>query len=163
MHHLTRTHSDHCPVLLCLDKSPSLMLPRPFRFQRVWMSHLSFSEVVNDSWLGTNPLKTKISVFPELAKVWNKKVFGNLVHKKARLEARLRGIQVSLASGSNSFLVNLEKQQLKLEFLDILQLEEEFWAMKSRINWIVQGERNANFFFFFSILQLLLEGSIIEL
>jgi hypothetical protein len=41
--------------------------------------------------------------------------------------------------------VNLEKQ-LRLEFLDILQLEEEFWAMKSRINWIVQGERNTNFF-----------------
>jgi hypothetical protein len=122
------------------------MLPRPFRFEPVWMSHPSFSEVVNGSWLGTNPLKTKISVFTELAKVWNKKVFGNLVHKKARLKARLRGIQVSLASGSNSFLVNLEKQHLRLEFLDILQLEEEFWAMKSRINWIVQGERNTNFF-----------------
>ena len=145
VHHLTRTHSDHCPVLLCLDKSPSLMLPRPFRLQSMWMSHPSFSEVVDGAWLGTNPLQTKISVFTESAKVWNKEVFGNLVHKKARLEARLRGIQVSLALGPNSFLVNLEKQ-LRLEFLDILQLEEEFWAMKSRINWIVQGERNTNFF-----------------
>uniref|UniRef100_A0A2N9I899 Reverse transcriptase domain-containing protein n=1 Tax=Fagus sylvatica TaxID=28930 RepID=A0A2N9I899_FAGSY len=121
------------------------MLPRPFRLQSMWMSHPSFSEVVDGSWLGTNPLQTKISVFTESAKVWNKEVFGNLVHKKSRLEARLRGIQVSLASSPNSFLVNLEKQ-LRLEFLDILQLEEEFWAMKSRINWIVQGERNTNFF-----------------
>jgi exonuclease III len=103
VHHLTRTHSDHCPVLLCLDKSPSLMLPRPFRLQPVWMSHPSFSEVVDGSWLGTNPLRTKISVFTESAKVWNKEVFGNLVHKKSRLEARLRGIQVSLASESQLF------------------------------------------------------------
>ena len=30
--HLERAHSDHCPVLLCLDKNHDVKLPRPFRF-----------------------------------------------------------------------------------------------------------------------------------
>ena len=49
IHHLTRTHSDHCPVLLKLvDHGPSC-LRRPFRFQPMWMSHPMFPEVVTDS------------------------------------------------------------------------------------------------------------------
>ena len=33
--HLTRVHSDHYPIIISLDKSPSLRLTRPFRFQPV--------------------------------------------------------------------------------------------------------------------------------
>ena len=47
VHHLTRTHLDHCPILICLDKPPCLNLPRPFIFQPVWSSHHSFPEVLH--------------------------------------------------------------------------------------------------------------------
>ena len=43
------------------------------------------------------------------------------------------------------FLVNLEKQ-LQGELNKVLNHEEELWVMKSRINWMIQGDRNTSFF-----------------
>ena len=48
IHHLARTHSDHCPVLLKLDNTPASKLTRPFRFQPMWMSHPLFPGIVRD-------------------------------------------------------------------------------------------------------------------
>ena len=32
------------------------------------------------------------------------------------------------------------------EYFDILQQEEEFWSVKSRYNWLIQGDKNTKFF-----------------
>ena len=45
----------------------------------------------------------------------------------------------------SSFLLNLEQDLLKKLDL-ILRQEEELWAMKSRVNWMIQGERNTSFY-----------------
>ena len=45
--HLTRTHSDHCPFLLTLCPIISHVLPRPFRFESIWLSHSDFH-----MWIG---------------------------------------------------------------------------------------------------------------
>jgi hypothetical protein len=133
VHHLTRTHSDHCPVLVCLDKPPSLRLPRPFIFQPVWLSYLTFNEVVTNSWDIVLPLESNVIGFIEAVMKWNRDVFGNIFWKKKNLIARLRGIQSSLANNLNAFLVNLEKT-LRFEYLTVLQQEENFWSVKSRYN-----------------------------
>ena len=145
VHHLTRTHSDHCPVLICLDKPPSLNLPRPFIFQPVWLSHPDFPNVLNNSWDVIFPLESNVIEFTKTVVKWNRDVFGNIFWKKQNLVARLRGIQCGLASAPNNFLVNLERK-LRLEYLSVLQQEEEFWSVKSRYNCLIQGDRNTAFF-----------------
>ena len=50
--------------------------------------------------------------------------------------ARLLGAQRALATNPNTFLINLQNQ-LTNEYNEILQLEEELWAMKSRVNWTI--------------------------
>nr|XP_023924685.1 uncharacterized protein LOC112036087 [Quercus suber] len=77
--------------------------------------------------------------------VWNKDVFGNIFHRKNQMEARLRGIQASLANGPSAYLLNLE-EVLRKEYLGILQQDEDFWSVKSRLNWLIQGDRNTKFF-----------------
>ena len=59
--------------------------------------------------------------------------------------ARLLGVQRALANNPNSFLINLQ-EQLSGEYNEILQLEEELWVMKSRVNWTIFGERNTSYF-----------------
>ena len=59
--------------------------------------------------------------------------------------ARLLGAQRALATNPNTFLINLQNQ-LTNEYNEILQLEEELWVMKSRVNWTIFGERNTSFF-----------------
>uniref|UniRef100_A0A2N9IFC0 CCHC-type domain-containing protein n=1 Tax=Fagus sylvatica TaxID=28930 RepID=A0A2N9IFC0_FAGSY len=75
----------------------------------------------NNSWDVVLPLESNIIEFTEAVMKWNKDVFGNIFWKKKNLTARLRGIQSSLA-------------------------EEEFWSVKSRYNWLIQGDRNTAFF-----------------
>ena len=45
----------------------------------------------------------------------------------------------------NNFLVDLERD-LRAEYHEIAKLEEEFWAMKSQITWLVEGDRNTSFY-----------------
>lgn len=59
--------------------------------------------------------------------------------------ARLKGIQKSLAIKPNNYLVNLERE-LKAEFAKVSKLEEELWAIKPRILWLEEGDRNTNFY-----------------
>lgn len=42
-------------------------------------------------------------------------------------------------------MINLQNA-LTDELNGILAMEEELWAMKSRTNWLIQGERNTAYF-----------------
>lgn len=80
-----------------------------------------------------------------MARVWNKEVFGNVFQKKSRLEAQIKGTQHALANNPNQFLINLERSLLK-DYNLILQQEHDLWAIKSRYNWAILGDRNTSFF-----------------
>ena len=71
-------------------------------------------------------------------------MFGNLFHWKKCILARLRGVQIALSNNPNNFLVRLE-QELRTELFEVLKLEEEYWAIKSRITWLVEGDKNITF------------------
>ena len=86
-----------------------------------------------------------ISKFTDEATRWNRMQFGNVFNRKKNIMARLNGIQRTLANRPSTFLINLENELLK-ELEVVLNQEEEIWALKSRVNWLVQGGRNTNFY-----------------
>jgi len=96
--HLERIHSDHCPIMLSLARKPSIRLTRPFRFQPIWLSHLDFTRVVSDVWSEAPSLSSTVTKFEVRAKDWNKKHFSNILHRKNKIRARLRGFQIALAN-----------------------------------------------------------------
>lgn len=59
--------------------------------------------------------------------------------------ARLNGVLQIVASNPLASLLQLESR-LQAELENVLDQEQELWALKSRINLIVQGECNASFF-----------------
>nr|XP_023927086.1 uncharacterized protein LOC112038505 [Quercus suber] len=128
--HLEKIQSDHCPVKLCMDNNQNILFPRPFRFQPMWLSHPSFPGVVRDAWSSQASLMQAQSFFTVKANAWNKAEFGNLFHRKRRLMARLKGIQENISIRPNNFLVELERK-LQFEYVEVIKLEEEFWAMKA--------------------------------
>ena len=50
--------------------------------------------------------------------------------------SRLNGIQKTLAPRPSDFLVKLENELLR-ELDIVLNQEEELWALKSRVNWMI--------------------------
>ena len=86
-----------------------------------------------------------VKVFTEDAAKWNRLNFGNIFDKKKSIMARLNGIQKVVSVRPSNFLLNLESElQRKLEV--VLTQEEEYWALKSRVNWMIQGDRNTAFY-----------------
>ncbi|KAH7867325.1 hypothetical protein Vadar_031984 [Vaccinium darrowii] len=137
--HLPRTHSDHCPVLLNTDPC-HLSSIKPFRFKSIWFSDPSLFPLIEECWsVPSNSFISNLNCFTARVKVWNKENFGNLFYRKKMILARLSGIQRSLEVRPSVFLTNLEVT-LSDEYNNILSLEEEFWALKSRVNWLSDGD-----------------------
>ena len=107
VYHLTKMHSNHCPVLLSLNPSNGNHTNRPFISQPMWLSHPPFKKLVQDNWTDSLSLQANNLAFTTAARVWNKEVIRNVVHKKVRLESRIKGTQHALANNPNQFLINL--------------------------------------------------------
>ena len=58
---------------------------------------------------------------------------------------RLNGIQKAMVVYPSAFLLNLENDLLR-DLDTILNQEEEIWALKSRVNWMIQRDRNMAFY-----------------
>ena len=93
----------------------------------------------------TNHFSAAIEKFTSEATQWNKNQFGNIFEKMRRLMARLNGIQKAVASNPTSTLIELENQ-LHKDLEVVLDQEAELWALKSRVNWMVLGDRSTSFF-----------------
>ena len=143
--HLQKLHSDHCSIKVRFENNREFRPSRPFRFQPMWVSHPLFLNVVKEAWHNPSSLQQALATFTCKANSWNKDHFRNLFHKKKRIQARLKRIQASLLISPNFFLVELEKK-LRLEYKEVAKLEEESWAMKARILWLVEGDRNTSFY-----------------
>ncbi|OMO86355.1 reverse transcriptase [Corchorus capsularis] len=72
-------------------------------------------------------------------------VYDNIFHRKKRILARLAGVQKAIDVSLNQFLLDLQKS-LTFDYQQILKDEWELWALKSILNWILEGERNSRFF-----------------
>ena len=58
--------------------------------------------------------------------------------------AKLDGAQKALAERPSNFLVELERVPQR-ELNEVLNQEQKLWAIKSRMNWMVFGDRNTFF------------------
>lgn len=59
--------------------------------------------------------------------------------------ARINGFQRTNSIRPSTLLLNLESE-LQKELEAVLDQEEELCALKSRINWMIQGDRNTSIY-----------------
>ena len=76
---------------------------------------------------------------------WNKSSFGNIFKDLDCLHRRLNGIQMSGSYMTSTFLHNLERELHHQCAIKLCQVEH-FWAQRSQINWLTQGDSNSCFF-----------------
>lgn len=71
--------------------------------------------------------------------------FGNIFQNKKTITNRIAGLQRMDPSRKNSYNYNLENE-LANEYNSILKDEEDFWKLKSRVQWLNDGDANTRFF-----------------
>ncbi|KAL8170986.1 hypothetical protein V2J09_022790 [Rumex salicifolius] len=144
--HLPSLCSDHMALLFCLK--PGQLRGRgrrPFRFEEAWTHHSGFLDFVRDSWYTDRHACEALEALRGRLKWWNVHVFGDVNKRKASLISRIAAVQSSIAldpSDSDICLLN----SLSLELDSTLAQEEAIWRQKSKVSWLLDGDRNTGFF-----------------
>nr|GMC66432.1 uncharacterized protein LOC109164037 [Ipomoea batatas] len=96
VHHLSRTSSDHCPLLITSQVISAQPIPKHFISLNVWTKHEDFLRVVSESWdvpvegAPMYVLATKLSRLQKALVPWNKESFGNIFTKLQELEDKVQ-------------------------------------------------------------------------
>ncbi|KAL7129126.1 hypothetical protein ABFS83_13G043000 [Erythranthe nasuta] len=148
--HLSRTWSDHAPLLVSSAASSSRP-PASFRFQHMWIRHATFRQIVEQVWdfpcaqTGMHRLHTKLRRLKQKLQWWNWNVFGDVFKNKERAEAAvLEAEHIYDLDRSPENRANLKKATAELTLM--LNIEEDFWKQKAACRWATDGERNSLFF-----------------
>ncbi|KAL0928380.1 hypothetical protein M5K25_000257 [Dendrobium thyrsiflorum] len=152
--HLSRTLSDHSPLLINI-KPMQLNFLAQFRFQNMWMLHDNFMEVVKTNWLapiypnntisGMKRLWLKLKRLKTVLKWWNHHVFKNLFTNILNAEDKVNNFekQCQLLPSEDNFILLREAKVI----LSNLQAQEEiFWKQKAAVKHLVEGDNNTKYF-----------------
>ncbi|XP_016178547.1 uncharacterized protein LOC107621000 [Arachis ipaensis] len=79
---LTRTHSDHHPMMISLEPSILRNGRRPFRYEAMWSLHPDFEEFINQNWRSKEQLSVALDSLTKDLRVWNREIFGHIGRQK---------------------------------------------------------------------------------
>ncbi|XP_058756625.1 uncharacterized protein LOC131629842 [Vicia villosa] len=148
---LPRFKSDHFPILLTFEVD-KISFKSQFKFLRMWSSHNDCINIIQSSW-NVNVtgcpmfiLDRKLRILKKNLKTWNNNVFGNVINKVEEAETILKEIQADISSHGYDELRHANEIKAQNDLEMALNVEEEFWKEKTRLNWLVDGDRNTRFF-----------------
>ena len=114
----------------------------------MWVTDERFVEVVHSTWdMGSHidPMSSvlmKVDHCQEQLTTWNKKVFGNVCWKLAKVRQQLEKAEArSMAGGGNERLASLNE-----ELQNLMVLEESMWSQRAKSDWLRYGHQNTKYF-----------------
>ncbi|KAK2975640.1 hypothetical protein RJ640_021085 [Escallonia rubra] len=150
--HLESRISDHNPILLGPNIYQNAEVKRGrkrFRFESMWVRRSDCAKVIEEAWNAgiqyEDPSQKVIKRVSEcrvgLIK-WNRRVIGNVQQKIKELEDKINTVQRGVITAETKVYVD----DLKGELESILQMEDDLWRQRSRVDWMRDGDRNTRFF-----------------
>ncbi|KAI0510197.1 hypothetical protein KFK09_010797 [Dendrobium nobile] len=154
VHHLSRTLSDHSPLLITIKNSPT-NANSTFRFQNMWLLNSSFFEIVDHNWnahlhpdnsiVGMNRLWFKLKRLKQVLNWWNHNIFKNLFTNIHIAENCVQLNEISWQNDPSD--ANLSKlQQSKIDLVSLQVHEETYWKQKAAARHLVEGDSNTKYF-----------------
>ncbi|KAL5758842.1 hypothetical protein ACOSP7_021453 [Xanthoceras sorbifolium] len=149
--HLGFMFSDHRPISTKFVRggpSGSGGGDRMFRFEPFWLKDEECYSVICSAWGGFNSetsgrgLRDKLGLCADRLENWSKVKFGSL--KKAIDRKRCEINLLYDRQQSVQVLDAIKTRERELESL--LSKEELYWKQRSRVDWLLAGDKNSKFF-----------------
>ncbi|KAL5838662.1 hypothetical protein ACOSQ3_015831 [Xanthoceras sorbifolium] len=149
--HLGFMFSDHRPISAKFVRggpSGSGGGDRKFRFEPFWLKDEECYSVICTAWGGFDSetsgrgLRDKLGLCADRLENWSKVKFGSL--KKAIDRKRCEINLLYDRKQSEQVLDDIKSRERELESL--LSKEELYWKQRSRVDWLLAGDKNSKFF-----------------
>lgn len=141
VYHLPRFNSDHLPILL-RTKPQSAKKKQSFKCEDWWAYRDGFNEVCSKAaQIGGTDWSAVSKSFKSEVKKWG----GGTITPDAMLRETETKMAELLSSDPATICLD-EERRLQYEHSKCLQMQESYWAQRSRINWAISGDRNTKFF-----------------
>ncbi|XP_026420299.1 uncharacterized protein LOC113316302 [Papaver somniferum] len=139
--------SDHHPIFL--NTNPYLSTGKiPFKFFGPWLDHKDCKDIIFECWQKnlSGPsaflIARKLKEVNMKLKIWNKEVYGNIKTNIEECKQHLHWLQENYFNQDRSKALQTAIKVLR-EWQDI---EEKFWKIKSRDQYIKLGDKNTSYF-----------------
>lgn len=139
--------SDHCPLIVNCCHPPK-RISRIFKFKSMWSTSPTCEEVIKRAWASPitrspmHQLTQRLNACKRDLLTWSKTDFGNNKRLIAACKRQLAHIQ-SLPPTPQNYR---DHGVLHSQLADLLTREEMFFHQRSRVNWLLYGDRNTVFF-----------------
>ncbi|KAL8502785.1 hypothetical protein ACS0TY_021776 [Phlomoides rotata] len=144
--------SDHHPIILRLHETSGHVI-RPFRFQHMWTTHLSFTHTVLASWAQLTTASCPIQLVTQkmkrlkpTLKNWNWVTFRNIYVEMEKASEALNVIQAESALYGDSDDRLLEEIDCTVRLNTVLNQHQINSTQRNRLQWFQDGDRNSQFF-----------------
>ncbi|XP_062028440.1 uncharacterized protein LOC133744325 [Rosa rugosa] len=147
---LPPSRSNHVPMLLEVRTEQIVHHRgrRRFRFEEMWCSHESFTQVVEEAWAvpqNGSPIVQVCRKIKDTGKTlldWDITTFNSRREELDSVRCRLDLLlQKPFDSGDQA-----EKLQLSRRLSELTSIDETYWCQRSQAIWLKDGDRNSKFF-----------------
>ncbi|KAK1307044.1 hypothetical protein QJS10_CPA10g01342 [Acorus calamus] len=147
---LPRHASDHAPIVVTTE-TPRMHGPRQFRFENFWLEYSELSQVVRSAWNSgghASPMgrfQQKLHALQRQLCQWRRRM-GHLPTRIHETHGKLEELITMEAAGSRGGDLT-DQMKGTSNLLAALQRQQEiYWAQRSRVRWLQEGDRNTRFF-----------------
>ncbi|KAL5788264.1 hypothetical protein ACOSP7_005213 [Xanthoceras sorbifolium] len=149
--HLGFMFSDHRPIsakFVCGGSNISGSRDRKFRFEPFWLKDEECYSVICTAWGGFasdvsgRDLRDKLVMCADRLENWSKVKFESL--KKA-IDRKICEINLLYDRQQTNQVLNVIKTRER-ELESLLSKEELYWKQRSRVDWLLAGDKNSKFF-----------------
>lgn len=143
--HLPRYKSDHMPILILVQGAHRIRKKRkkPFRFETTLLLNDECESVVRSAWEGSigSPREQQIGSLAEELKGWSRGSLNKLGKKIEEVEGDLKNLQQQDDGRDHE-----KEKTLQGKLDDLLEQQEAYWFLSSRVSEIRDGDKNTQYF-----------------